>query len=307
MAAFTSIIDLIKAFPDEQTCIDHLTNIRWEGNVVSPFDVNSKVYKCKNNRYKCVNTGKYFNVRTQTIFEDTKLPLQKWFMALYIFSSHKKGISSHQLGRDLDITQKSAWFVLHRLRYAFDHPTFRAALKGIIEIDETFVGGESINKHQDKKEISAKGKAFSTKVPVLGMLERGGNVIAFHVAGTKTHQLYPCIIHNIVPEAILMTDDNVSYRGLTRHFKTHQYVNHSAKQYVDGMCHTNGIECFWSHLQRGVTGIYHWVSVPHLQAYVDEFALRYNTRTYETSERFNLILKNVAGKRLTYETLINHE
>jgi hypothetical protein len=125
VSGFTSIIQLLEVFPTEQHCIDRLEQIRWEGVVVSPFDETSKVYKCKGNRYKCVNSGKYFNVRTGTIFEDTKLPLQKWFMALYIFSSHKKGVSSHQLSRDLDITQKSAWFLLHRLRYAFDHPAFK--------------------------------------------------------------------------------------------------------------------------------------------------------------------------------------
>lgn len=115
---FQSILELTTTFPTEVSCIEHLETIRWNGNVVSPFDATSKVYKCAGNKYKCKNTGKYFNVRTATIFEDTKMPLQKWFMALYIFSSHKKGISSHQLARDLDITQKSAWFVLHRLRYA---------------------------------------------------------------------------------------------------------------------------------------------------------------------------------------------
>lgn len=125
---FSSIIDLISKFPTEQHCIDHLEAIRWSGGIESPFSPASKVYKCAGNKYKCKESGKYFNVRTGTIFEDTKLPLQKWFMALYIFSSHKKGISSHQLSKDLDITQKSAWFVLHRLRYAFDHPVFKASL-----------------------------------------------------------------------------------------------------------------------------------------------------------------------------------
>lgn len=119
---FKSIFDLLKTFPTEQTCIDHLEKLRWEGNVVSPFDEDSKVYKCAGNKYKCKNTGKYFNVRTNTIFDNTKIPLQKWFLALYVFSSPKKGISSHQLAKDISVTQKSAWFLLHRLRYAFDHP-----------------------------------------------------------------------------------------------------------------------------------------------------------------------------------------
>jgi transposase-like protein len=123
IAQFQSIFELIAKFPNEAACIQHLEAIRWANGVVSPFDPPSKVYTTKRG-YKCKNTGKYFNVRTATVFEDTKLPLQKWFLALYLFSSHKKGISSHQLAKDLDITQKSAWFVLHRLRYIFDHPAF---------------------------------------------------------------------------------------------------------------------------------------------------------------------------------------
>jgi hypothetical protein len=115
---FKSIFDLLKAFPTEQSCIDHLERLQWNGNPVSPFDASSKVYKCAGNKYKCKNTGKYFNVRTGTIFDNTKIPLQKWFMALYVFSSHKKGISSHQLAKDISVTQKTGWFLLHRLRYA---------------------------------------------------------------------------------------------------------------------------------------------------------------------------------------------
>jgi hypothetical protein len=124
MKSFATIADLLKAFPTQQSCIDHLEQLRWNGNIVSPFDPSSTVYKCKGNNYKCRNSGKYFNVKTGTIFEDTKIPLQKWFMALDVFSSHKKGFSSHQLAKDIGVTQKTAWFLLHRLRYAFDHPNF---------------------------------------------------------------------------------------------------------------------------------------------------------------------------------------
>jgi hypothetical protein len=126
--SFSSVLDLLNKFPDEQTCIDQLTAIRWGGNVVSPFDPESKVYVCAGNKYRCKNTKKYFNVRTGTIFGDTKVPLRKWFIAIYLISSHKKGISSHQLARDLSVTQKTAWFILHRVRYAFDHPNFMAAI-----------------------------------------------------------------------------------------------------------------------------------------------------------------------------------
>lgn len=125
---FSSILDLLQAFPDEQACIDHLTQLRWPSGVVSPFDATSTVYKLKGNKYKCRNSNRYFNVKTATIFEDSKIPLQKWFLALYMFSSHKKGISSIQLGKDIKVTQKTAWFMLHRLRYAFDHPAFQVPI-----------------------------------------------------------------------------------------------------------------------------------------------------------------------------------
>ncbi len=147
---FKSILELIKAFPDEQTCIDHLEELRWNGNVVSPFDATSKVYDCKGNRYKCKNTGKYFNVKTDTIFDNTKMPLQKWFLAIWLVTGHKKGISSLQLGRDLNITQKSAWFMLGRIRQCFgiDNDTI---LENEVEADETYVGGKNKNRHANKK------------------------------------------------------------------------------------------------------------------------------------------------------------
>lgn len=300
---FRTIFDLLKVFPNEQTCIDRLEQIRWGGNIVSPFDAESKVYKCAGNKYKCKNTGKYFNVKVGTIFEDTKIPLQKWFMALYVFSSHKKGISSHQLGRDIGVTQKSAWFMLHRLRYAFDHPAFKEAMSSLVEIDETYYGADEMNKHADKKVEGTQGRSTKTKKPVLGLYERGGNVRATVVKDTSRETIYPLIFSAVKRESLIFTDEYRAYRGLTQVYSAHYFVNHSAKEYVDGMVHTNNLECFWSHLKRGITGINHWVSHKHLQSYVNEYALRFNTRKHETNRRFDLILENIAG-RLTYKNLI---
>jgi transposase-like protein len=302
---FKSIFDLLKAFPDEQSCINHLEVQRWNGNVVSPFDSESKVYKCSNNRYKCKNTGKYFNVKVGTIFEDTKIPLQKWFMSLYIFSSHKKGISSHQLAKDISVTQKTAWFILHRLRFASDHPNFKTELENEIEVDETYMGGEEKNKHADKRTEGTQGRSTKTKTPVFGMIERNGNFIATVVDNTKSSTLLPIISENVKDGSTLYTDEWTAYNGLEKldnAFK-HEKVIHSAKEYVNGKAHTNNVECFWSHLKRGVDGIYHWCSVKHLQAYVDEYSLRYNSRSYRTDSRFNLVLQNSEG-RLKYKTLI---
>jgi transposase-like protein len=299
---FSSVFELLKKFKDEQACINHLEYLRWEGRIISPYEPSSKVYKCKANKYRCKSTGLYFNVRTGTIFEDTKVPLQKWFMALFLFSSHKKGISSHQLARDIKVTQKTAWFMLMRLRYAFDHPAFKEALGNIVEVDETFIGGEEKNKHANKKTKGSQGRSTKTKTPVLGMLERNGNIIATVVDNTKQETIEPIINETVKDDATIMTDEWQGYKGLKHAYK-HETVNHSAKQYVNGMAHTNGLEGFWSHFKRGIDGIYHWVSVSHLQSYVDEFALRFNTRNLNTASRFDLILANVSG-RLTYKQLI---
>jgi len=302
---FKSIFDLLKAFPDEQSCINHLEDLRWNGAVVSPFDETSQVYKCKNNRYKCKNTGKYFNVKTRTIFEDTKISLQKWFMALYVFSSHKKGISSHQLARDISVTQKTAWFLLHRLRYAFDHPNFKAMLDGEVEADETYIGGDYKNKHTNKKLEATQGRSTKDKSAVFGIAKRGGNVIAKKVDDVSKKTLQSIIHEKVASGSIVSTDEWLAYKGLDKFYK-HLLVNHGAKEYVNQMAHTNNMECFWSHLKRGIDGIYHWVSKEHLQGYIEEYTLRFNTRNNSTCERFDLILSNMIG-RLTYKQLIGNE
>lgn len=301
---FSSILDLIKKFPDEQSCIDQLEAIRWGGNVVSPFNTESKVYKCKGNKYKCKETRKYFNVRTGTIFEDTKLPLRTWFLAIYLIASHKKGISSHQLARDLSVTQKSAWFILHRVRYAFDHENFVSTMNGTVEADETYVGGRESNKPKYKRVSGTKGRGMVSKTPVFGLLERGGNVKAMVVPNTKAKTLLPIIQENVSSSSEVMTDEFAAYNQLNK-THAHKIVKHSLGEYTNGNAHTNSLEGFWSLFKRGVIGIYHHVSKEHLQRYIDEFAYRYNTRTLTESARFNLLLTNTTG-RLTYKELIAH-
>ncbi len=302
---FKSIIDLVKNFDTEQKCIDYLQQLRWVDGIVSPFDIDSKVYVCAGNKFKCKNTGKYFNVRTGTMFDDTKMPLQKWFMGIYIVASHKKGISSHQLARDLGITQKSAWFMLHRIRYTFGHDNFNEEMGNTVEIDETFIGGKRSNMHSFKrKELKQMGGGYMNMTPVFGMLERGGNVKAMKVSDANRNVLKPIILNNISKEAIIVSDSFGAYSDLKHSFKKHKVVSHSTGQYVKGEFHTNSIEGFWSLLKRGIVGIYHFVSPKHLDHYVTEFAYRYNTRTLTDSHRFALVLTN-SNNKIKYNQLIN--
>jgi len=292
-----SVLDLIQAFPTEQSCIEHLEKIRWNGNVVSPFDATSKVYKTKVG-YQCKNTGKNFNVKTNTIFDNTKLPLVKWFLAIWIATSHKKGISSLQLGRDLDITQKSAWFMLQRIRQCFGIENDNI-LDNEVEVDETLVGGKEGNKHNNKKSANP---MVGNKATVLGMVERNGKVNAVKIDDRTTKVLTAEIVATIAKTASIYTDEWVGYNKLKRVYD-HSVVKHNAHQYVNGRVHTNTIEGFWSLLKRGIFGIYHFTSKKHLQLYVDEFVFRYNSRNITSENRFDLMLGNMEN-RLTYKMLI---
>lgn len=301
---FNSVLELIKAFPDEQTCINHLEELRWNGNIISPFDASSKVYKCSGNKYKCKNTGKYFNVRTSTLFDNTKIELQKWFLAIWIITSHKKGISSLQLGRDIDVTQKTAWFILQRIRNCFGI-TEPNQFNDEVEMDETYVGGKTKNKHaKQRKELNKNGTGAINKTPVFGLLDRTNKSIQAYVIPEATAQTIKPIIRELVSKnSLLITDGFGAYNNLNKEFKAHIIVNHEKGHYVTDSHHTNTIEGFWSLLKRGIIGIYHYTSVKHLQKYVDEFAFRYNTRSMTENCRFNLLLAN-SEYRLTYKKLI---
>ncbi|MEO8398280.1 MAG: IS1595 family transposase [Ignavibacteriaceae bacterium] len=298
---FNSVIELIKNFPDEQTCINHLEQLRWNGNIVSPFDATSKVYNCAGNKYKCKNTGKYFNVRTGSLFDNTKVKLQTWFLAIYLITGHKKGISSLQLSKDLNVTQKTAWFMLQRIRNCFGIEN-KTGLDNEVEIDESFLGGKNKNRHSNKKIENSQGRSIKDKTPVLGMLERKGKLIAKTIENTKGETILPEITKAVKDTAKIYTDEWLGYNDLQRIYD-HTYIRHNENEYVNGRIHINSIEGFWSLLKRGIVGIYHFTSKKHLQKYVDEFVFRYNTRTDSELSRFNLLLQNSA-KRLTYNELI---
>lgn len=295
---FNTILELLQAFPDEQSCVDHLEQLRWNGVVVSPFDSKSKVYNCAGNRYRCKNTSKYFNVKTATLFDNTKVKLQKWFLAIWLVTSHKKGISSVQLSKDIGVTQKTAWFMLQRIRacFGFDNDN---DLSNEVEVDETYVGGKNKNRHASKKVPHSQGRSTKDKTAVLGMVERGGKLNAKCVDSVGIRSLTNEIV-SCVNDATIYSDEWLGYNALKRIYD-HQFVRHGAGQYVNGRIHTNTIEGFWSLLKRGIVGIYHFTSVKHLQKYVNEFVFRYNTRHEDEGSRFNLLLANTEFRTKYYE------
>lgn len=309
---FDTIFDLFRAFPDEQSCIDHLELLRWDGNVVSPFEVSSTVYKCKGNKYRCKNTGKYFNVKTNTLFDSTKVSLRKWFAAIWLVTCHKRGVSSNQLSKDIGVTQRTAWFMLHRIRKAFGISNDdNGQIRDEVEIDETFVGGKNKNRHKDKKVEKCQGRSFKDKVPVFGMIQRGGKLIAKAVPDTKSTTLAP-LIKEYVKKGSKVFTDGWEYGTLKNNY-TQMSVDHGKGFYGTTIVdtdtgeitevNTNSIENAWTHLKRMVVGTYYKMSKRHIQSYVDEFVFRFNTRNHSISQRFNLMLQNMEC-RLTYKELV---
>lgn len=299
---YNSLFEFLQAFPDEQACVRHLEQLRWPDGVVSPYDPASKIYNYGGGKYRCKNTGKNFNVKINTLFEGTKLPLQKWFLAIWLVTTHKKGITSVQLAKDLGVTQKTAWFLLQRIRECFDM-VMDTKLDGAIELDETFVGGKNKNRHRNKKVRHCQGRSFKDKTPVMGMLERGGRLICKVVRDTSYRSLTVPILKAVKRTATLFSDEWGGYRVVSRVYQ-HYIVDHGKGQYVDEDAYTNTLEGFWGILKRGIIGIYNWVARKHLQRYVNEFVFRYNTRKVNNSERFNLLLNN-SGHRITYKQLTN--
>lgn len=300
LQSFNSLIQLMAAIPDEQTAIDHFTAIRWKHGAFCPHCQSRRVYHFSDNRtHKCGECRKRFSIKVGTIFEDSKIPLRQWMLAVWLITSHKKGIASTQLAKDLGVTQKTAWFMTQRLRFAIRTKSFNRTLGGEVEIDETYVGGKARNRHRgDPKN----GDGTAGKTAVIGALERGGKAVATVIDHTDTRTLDGFAHAVIAPPATVSTDEHSGYRHLGRTFD-HGVVRHSAGEFRKGDYHTNGIEGFWALLKRQIIGIHHFVSPKHLNAYVGEVTWRFNLRDMGEGERVNALLAETAG-RLTYKELI---
>lgn len=299
-----SLIEAVRYFADPEVCHQYMVSIKWpSGKIVCPKCGGENVGEIKSRRmFQCRAKGcrKQFSTKVGTIFEDSPLALDKWFVALWSIANAKNGISSHELGRALGVTQKTAWFILHRIRLAMRTKSFRKIV-GEIESDETAIGGLAKNMHKLRRAAKIKGTGWAGKQIVHGLLERGGDLRVEHVADRKWRTLHGRIHENVATGSSVYTDEHGAYRGLGSHF-VHEMVNH-AIEYVRGRVHTNGLENFWSLLKRTVRGTYVWVSPEHLQAYLDEQARRFNHRKMNDGQRFLDVLADVAGRRLRYNDL----
>ena len=302
MQQFNSLIQMMRALPDEQSAIDHFTAIRWKHGAFCPHCGATKVYHFKDVRtHKCGECRKRFSIKVGTIFEDSKIGLREWMLAVWLITSHKKGIASTQLAKDIGVTQKTAWFMLHRLRYAAQTKSFNRPLDGEIEADETFIGGKEKNKHASKRTGGKQGG--KGKAAVLGILKRDGELRTGTLANLSARNVQGAVRQNVEPGALILTDEHRSFQGLASDY-IHHTVNHSAGEYVRKFyIHTNGIESVWALFKRQIIGTHHWLSPKHLSRYLNEMTWRFNQRETEEGDRVNALLEQTAG-RLTYKELI---
>lgn len=298
-----------KRFTDETAARNHLESVRWPDGPICPHcGVVNNAHRIEGKSARpglwfCADCRKQFTVTVGTLFEDSKVPLNKWLLAVHFMSASKKGMSAHQLHRMLGVTYKTAWFMAHRIREAMRelHPEPLGGTGKTVEADETVIGGKERNKHKSKrnpKNIGAVGKEIA-----FSLVERGGKVRSRHVPNVNAKTLRPILVAQVDRKSVLMTDDAGQYRNVGLEFAGFHTVNHGIEEYVRGEAHTNTIEGYFSILKRGINGTYHHVSQQHLKRYLAEFDFRYNERValgVTDDERAEKALAGIGGKRLTY-------
>lgn len=313
MPQIKTLLEAVTYFSDPQRAHDFVKALRWPNGVACPRmgcgSADVREIRGKRPRWYCRDCKREFTAKVNSIFEDSPIGFDKWLPAMWLISANRNGISSCEVARALGVTQKTAWFMLHRIRLAMRDESFER-LTGDVEADETFVGGKLRHTRRYHQHVPSGIKRMGPvgKTPVLGIIERKmrgkkPRIRAFVVPNVRKHSLVPKILENVDPKATMFTDNLHSYRHLGEYFKAHYVVNH-ALEYVRGDAHVNNVECFWSVFKRTLTTYVH-VDAQHLQAYVDEQIFRFAERENDDGPRFAKALKGADGKRLTYKTLIS--